>query len=143
MTLALPGFVAKLFIADSGLTTPFNSIAEARELTLDIEHEVIDVTSHDSNEFREFIRGLRNWTLTAAVLHLTGDTDGQKKIRAAILSGVTLEMELREESNDTGDPLWSGTVLVSATSLSFPNDDAMTGDITLQGSGVLVEGTIP
>lgn len=143
MTAALPGFVAKLFIADSGLTTPFNAVAEARELTLDIEHEVIDATSHDSLEFREFIRGLRSWTITAGVLHLTGDTAGQTKIRAAVLNGVTLEVELREEGNVTGDPLWSGTVRVSATSLTFPNDDAMTGDITLQGTGVLTEGTVP
>lgn len=138
MSAALPGFIAQLYVADSG-STAFGKVAEARELTIDIEQELIDATSHDSNEFREFIRGLRSWTITAAILHLAAGAN-QAKIRAAILSGVTLECELREQDT-AGAPVWEGTVLVASESLSFPNDDAMTGDITLQGSGVLVEGT--
>ena len=139
-TIALPGFIAKLLIDDTGGTPA--EIGELRELTLDIEHEVIDATSHDSGEFREFIRGLRSFTLTAAVLHITTEAE-QTKIRAAILAGTLMDFELLEEGVATaGKPRWSGSALISATSLSFPVDDAMTGDITLQGTGILVESSI-
>lgn len=139
MTLALPGFTAKLLVADLASTT-FAEVAEARELTLDVEHELIDATSHDSLEFREFIRGLRNWSITAAVLHITGNVS-QTKIRDAIIGtkGLALDMKLQEEVA-SGKPEWTGSIFISAESISFPNDDAMVGDFTLQGTGVLTEG---
>ncbi len=138
-TAALPGFVAKLLVDDSG-GTPVE-IGELRELTLDIEHEVIDATSHDSLEFREFIRGLRSWTITAALLHITAEAEAVK-VRAAILAGTIMDIEIREKGTaTTGDPVWLGAALVSADSLGFPVDDAQTTDITLQGTGVLNEST--
>lgn len=139
MTLALPGFTAKLLVADLA-STVFAEVAEARELTLDVEHELIDATSHDSAEFREFIRGLRNWSITSAVLHITGDVS-QTKLRNAIIGvkGLALDMQLQEEVG-VGKPEWTGSIFISAESISFPNDDAMVGDFTLQGTGVLTEG---
>lgn len=136
MTLALPGFTAKLLV--SALSGTPKEVAEARELTVDIEHELIDATSHDSAEFREMIRGLRNWSITAGILHITGDTE-QALIRANILAGLAMDIELTEETG-AGKPVWSGSVFVASTSLSFPNDDAMTSDVTLTGTSVLVEG---
>lgn len=136
-TLALPGFTAKLLV--SALAGTPKEVAEARELTIDIEHELIDATSHDSLEFREFIRGLRNWSITAGILHITGDTE-QALIRADILAGLAMDMKLQEQVG-SGKPEWTGTVFVASTSLAFPNDDAITSDVTLTGTGVLVEAT--
>lgn len=138
-TAALPGFIATLFVDDTGGTPA--KIAELRELALDIEHEVIDATSHDSSEFREFIRGLRSWTITAALLHITAEAE-QTKVRAALLAGTIMDIEIREFDTTTlGDPVWLGAALVSTGSLGFPVDDAQTVDITLQGTGVLNESS--
>lgn len=141
MTLALPGFIAKLLIDDTGGTPA--EIAELRELSLDVDDDVIDVTSHDSNEFREFIRGLRSYTMTAGLLLITGEAEWGK-VRAALLAGTLMDFQLLEKGTATsGDPRWSGSALVQAGSLGFPVDDAQTTDITLQGSGVLVFSSIP
>lgn len=137
-TAALPGFVAKLLV-DVAAGTPAE-LGELRELSLSVEHEVIDATSHDSLEFREFIRGLRSWTITAAILHVSAEAE-QVKVRAAILAGTLMDIEIREEPKAAGKPVWLGSALVSALDLSFPVDDAMTGDITLQGTGVLNESS--
>ena len=139
-TITLPGFIAKLLVDDTGGTPA--EIAELRELTLDVEHEVIDATSHDSLEFREFIRGLRSWTITAGLLHITTEAE-QGKVRAALLAGTLMDIEILESGAATsGNPRWSGKALVSAGSFGFPVDDAQTADITLQGTGVLVESSI-
>ncbi len=135
MTLALPGWTAQLYVADD-LTT-FVKIGELRELTLDVERDMLDTTSHDSAGLREFIYGLEQWSITGSTLHITANA-GQVDVRAAILARTQMNIELRE-TDVTGDPQWSGLALVSAQSLSFPVDDAMTGDITLQGTGLLTE----
>ena len=122
-TAALPGYVAFLYVEDGGGNV---KVGELRELTLDVEGELFDATSHDGAPFREFIKGLINWTITASVLHITADT-AQGDLRAAILSQVLMTIELREEDS-TGKVEWQGTAFVSGQSLSFPNDDVMTGE---------------
>ncbi len=139
-TAAIAGFVGEVFISDAGAPAD-NKIGELREMTLTLEHEAIDATSHDSARWREFIDGLRSWSVSAEALYVDGDA-GQDDILAILLGDQNAAISFRPEGSTVGDAEFSGVVKVTSFELTGPNDDAAAVSIEAQGTGALTKGTV-
>lgn len=139
-TAAIPGFVGQVFISDAGSPAD-NKIGELREMTLTLEHEAIDATSHDSNRWREFIDGLRSWSISVEALYVDGDA-GQDDILAILLGDQDAFVDFRPEGSVAGDVSLSGIIKVTSYEQSGPNDDAAAVSLEFQGSGPLVQGVV-
>jgi len=137
-TQSIAGFEAFLYIGSGG--TADTKVGEIRDIELNIEDELIDTTSHDSNGWRCNLSGLRNWSFTAEALNVSGDS-GQSIIKNAILNRVELDIELREQDT-AGAPTFFGKTLVNTLSKTFPNDDAAAASLEFKGNGPLQEGTV-
>lgn len=138
---AIPGFVAKLSISDDAGVT-FKEVAEIREVTLNIEQDMINVTSHDTAPDEEFIDGLRRWTVSAGGLYVTTD-QGQRNVEDALLGDVELEMRYDPEGTVTGKVRYTGNMRVTSIGKEAPNDDAAAQSLEFQGTGVLARSLVP
>jgi len=138
-TAAILGFDAQVYVSNDGGTT-YLKFAEAREMTLNVEDELIDATSHDSAAWREFINGLRNWTVDLEGLYISTDAT-QNNIFTAITAKTLLKVQFRVKDT-SGEDQFSGDVRVSTFVPTMPNDDAAASTVNLQGTGALTKGSV-
>lgn len=111
-----------------------NKVAEVTNWTLDIEADMLDSTSFDSNGWRQFIAGLKQWSGSfEAKWKVSGDTTGQKALQDALLGGTVLSIKL--DVNGTNN--YSGSALVSTQSIETPVDDIVNSNFDYQGTGAL------
>ncbi len=136
-TSAIAGFTAFLFVDVASTQT---KVAEVREVTLSITHDVIDATTHDDAPWMTNIAGLRSFTLSGEALYLSGDP-AQEVLIDKILDGTSFTFELRPEDTATKRK-WTGTARMTSWEQSTPNDDADAISLEMQGVGALVDGVI-
>lgn len=139
-TQAIPGFDGIIKISKDGGTT-FNKIAEIREMELNIDADLIDAFSHDSDGWREFIPGPKTWTVTGEALWVSQDV-AQTDLFDIMAGNVKFDLEFIPKVG-TGLPEFTGKALMSTFAESSPNDDAAALSLEIQGSGCLVKGTLP
>ena len=138
-TSAIPGFDGQVLISDDAGVT-FNKLGELRDMTINIEAELIDATSHDSGGWREFIAGLKNWTISHEGLYIQTNV-GQADARKALLNDTKIKVRFRPKDLATKIQ-FSGDAFMSSEEQANPNDDASTFATEIQGTGPLVEETI-
>lgn len=109
-----------------------NKVAEIENWSLDLGADDIDVTTFDSNGWKEFLAGLKEWSGSMEGNLNMEDANGQKAIFGAWLSGTALTMDFK-----IGDAITlSGSVLVKP-SLEVPVDDKASFSCDFQGTGPL------
>lgn len=111
-----------------------NKVAEISNWSLDLGAENIDVTTFDSNGWKEYLAGLKEWSGSAGGNFKFTDTNGQQAIYNAWLNGTTLAVELRL---GTTSPKFTGTVLITGISVESPVDDKAAINFDFQGTGAL------
>jgi len=121
-------------IAGTGgsVSTGANKIAELSNWSLDLGADDIDVTSFDSNGWKEFLAGLKEWSGSIEGNLKTDDTNGQKAILNAWLAGTALEFTFEVSSGVT----FEGEALVKP-SIEVPVDDKASFSCDIQGTGAL------
>jgi len=121
-------------IAGTGgsVSTGANKIAELSNWSLDLGADDIDVTSFDSNGWKEFLAGLKEWSGSIEGNLKTDDTNGQKAILNAWLAGTALEFTFEVSSGVT----FEGEALVKP-SIEVPVDDKASFSCDIQGTGPL------
>ncbi len=134
-TAAITGYSALVAISTDGTT--YNNIGEIRDCTLNVEGDAIDATSHDSGGWKEFIAGLKSWSVDGDALYIDVDA-GQDAVYAALDGGTLLYIRFRPKTG-TGKDNFAGRGIVTSWSLAGPNSDAATAKIKIQGSGSLVK----
>ncbi|MBC7340952.1 MAG: hypothetical protein H5U02_00600 [Clostridia bacterium] len=112
-----------------------NRVMEISQWSLDLGADDIDVTSFDSQGWKEFLAGLKEWSGSIEGNYVPGDTGGQKAIIAAWLNGQTVNFEFRV--SDTVK--FAGSALVKP-SIETPVDDKVGFSVDIQGTGPL---TVP
>jgi predicted secreted protein len=112
-----------------------NKVAEIGNWTLDLGADNIDVTSFDSNGWKEFLAGLKEWSGSFEGNYKNDDTNGQKAIIGAWLASQSLEITLEVTAGVTfkGDAFFT-------LSLETPVDDKASFSCDFQGTGAL---TVP
>jgi len=153
-TASIPGFRATFFIASSsGGGNPSSSgaalvkLGELAEITLTVAQGSMEATSKDSNAWREYLAGLREWSLTGSGMYLMETTDpGQQAIWTGAIGGqVPVYVQLREAASSmitwgsTGIQEFIGTGVFTGLDVGSPLDKPADVKFTLKGTAALVK----
>lgn len=136
MTSAALGYGVKLKMGDAASPEVFTTIAEIKTLEDSDTAETVEATNHDSTgSRREYIAGLIDGDdLSFTCNYLP--TNATQSLAAGLRSkiGTTVNFRLEEPGNSTG--MQFAAVVVSA-SRSYPVDNVMEMQVTLQKSGAV------
>ena len=109
-----------------------NKVAEISNWSLDLGADDVEITSFDSNGWKEYLAGLKEWSGSIEGNFVAGDTNGQKAILNAWLAGETLEFTFEVSSGVT----FEGEALVKP-SIEVPVDDKASFSCDITGTGAL------
>jgi predicted secreted protein len=109
-----------------------NKIAEISNWSLDLGADDIDITSFDSQGWKEYLAGLKEWAGRIEANLKPNDTNGQKAIFNAWLAGTPLTFTFEVSSGVT----FQGSAFVKP-SIEVPVDDKATFSCDIQGTGAL------
>lgn len=112
-----------------------NKVAEIENWSLDLGADDIETTSFDSNGWKEYLQGLKEWSGSIEGNYKHDDANGQKAIIAAWLSGEPLEFTFEVAPGVQ----FVGEALVKP-SLEVPVEDKAQFSCDIQGTGPL---TVP
>lgn len=136
-TQAIAGYNAQLLIeVSTGVST---AIGEMKDVTLTVEADEIDVTSHNFNGWKASIPGARKWSCTADALYVASDTV-QDKLYDALVASTILKVKFQPKVGSTMDE-WTGDAYIIHWELAGPTDDAAAISIELSGAGPLTKAT--
>ncbi len=107
-------------------------IAEISNWSLDLGADDIETTSFDSQGWKEYLAGLKEWSGSIEGNFKPDDTNGQKAILAAWLAGEKLEFTFEVSSGVT----FKGKALVKP-SIEVPVDDKASFSCDITGTGAL------
>ncbi len=111
-----------------------NKVAELTSWSLDLGADNIDVTSLDSDGWKEFIAGLKEWSGSAEGNFDSTDTNGQTALYNAWLNGTSVSAEFRLGA---ATPKFSGSILVSGIGVETPVEDKVSISFEFQGTSTL------
>lgn len=109
--------------------------------SINMSTNMFETTCKDSGANAEFLPGSKNWTISGSGNFRFDATYGFEEF-FAMWDGQTSATAVWQTAV-TGDKKYSGTVYLSSlTGNSSGNDEAVTYDFELQGTGALAEATI-
>ena len=109
-----------------------NKVAEISNWSLDLGADDIDITSFDSNGWKEYLAGLKEWSGSIEGNFDSGDTNGQKAILNAWLNGTKLSFTFEVSSGVS----FQGEAFVKP-SIEVPVDDKASFSCDITGTGAL------
>jgi predicted secreted protein len=109
-----------------------NKIAEISNWSLDLGADDVEITSFDSEGWKEYLAGLREWSGSIEGNFDSTDTTGQKAILNAWLNGTKLSFTFEVSSGVS----FQGEAFVKP-SIEVPVDDKATFSCDIQGTGPL------
>lgn len=109
-----------------------NKVAEISNWSLDLGADDIEITSFDSNGWKEYLAGLKEWSGSIEGNLKTNDTNGQKAILNAWLNGTKLSFTFEVSSGVT----FTGEAFVKP-SIEVPVDDKASFSVDITGTGAL------
>ena len=115
-------------------------VAHATGGTLNINQDLLDATSKDSNRWKEQIKGARDWSIDIEGLIDYTASFGVDELADMIISGVSAEIAFA--TSETGDTKYTGTVDLSGLSQDAPAEGLATFSGSLVGTGVLNKAAI-
>lgn len=107
-------------------------IGGQKDATLSLDSDTIDVTTKDDGDWRQFLAGLKSWTISCDALFIEGDVARQKIIQA-FNNGTTVVVKF---SKPTAFSM-SGNAIVTHLEFGAPLEDAFTASVEFQGTGSL------
>ena len=130
--MALDGYVFALRLGGTTVTGRVTS-------SLDINWDMLDATTADSSQNKEYLAGEGGWTISVEGKLGASDTYSATQLKTAGDTRTAVAMLLGRLSDDARQ--WSGNVFVNNLNISFPKNEVVTWTATLQGTGALTEGT--
>ncbi len=109
-----------------------NKVAEISNWSLDLGADDVEITSFDSNGWKEYLAGLKEWSGSIEGNFVADDTNGQKAILNAWLNGTKLSFVFEVSSSVT----FTGDAFVKP-SIEVPVDDKASFSCDIQGTGAL------
>ena len=108
--------------------------AYLKDVTPDFNADEIDVTTRSSAGWREWLQGMKDWTVEAGALWVPSNAT-IRAIRDAYMDRSEVAVKVRDE-NDWG---FNGTIIITHLGLPQPLEDGLTMDITMRGTGTPVQ----
>lgn len=107
---------------------------------MDVDANMIEVTSKDSSGWREFISGLKGGSITFEGLADLADSDGPTRPFDQLVAGTAVTCYFGEAAGTAG-VRWTCSGLVEQLSLTAPNDEAFGYSGTIRVTGAITETT--
>ena len=114
-----------------------NVIAEIRSFSLEESGEVLETTTM-GDVSRTYVPSLRTFTGTVECYWDETDTNGQ----GALTVGAEITLNLYPEGETAGDSYYTGSAIVTGSSLNSSFDGMVERSITVQGTGALTTSTV-
>jgi len=115
-----------------------NVVAEIRSFSIDVTADTAeDTTMGDS--WRTFKTTLKGWSGSLDCFWDETDTTGQ----GAIVDGAEITLNVYPEGATTGDKYYTGTVIVTGTTINSSFDGLVEASFKFQGVGALTLATAP
>ena len=131
-TTKTAGVDVLLYIKSGVDVTPETIVGGQSGATLNRSMDTIETTSKDSGGWQEFIGSLKSWSMDCEGFYVASDA-AYTSLETAWLNKTAVEVEIR-----VGIKTFTGSALITDFPMEFPQDDAVTIKLTLQGTGALV-----
>lgn len=136
-TNSIAGYKARVYVSvDGGGTYP--EVLELKDVTLTIQTDVLDATSHSSNGWKENKAGNKSWSAKAGALMVQADPGQLAAINAA-LAGNTCKFRFDPEGTTVTLARYTGDGIFSNVEFSGPQSDLAGASFEITGSGPLVK----
>lgn len=125
----------KLYIGSAAITCQTDA-------SISMSTNMFETTCKDSGADSAFFPGSKTWTASGSGNLAFDATYGGEELFAAWNAQTSMTAVLK--TGVTGDKVYTGTAYISSLSInSSGNDEPVTFDYELQGTGALVESTAP
>lgn len=125
----------KLYELASGGTKKL--IANLRSNGINFEGETIDISTKESNNWRQYMGGYRSFSIEANGL-VDFDAGGSKTDASALLAHFMNNTTLTVVSeSDSGGPSFEGDTIISNFDITADHENAIEFTLTLQGTGAI------
>ena len=109
------------------------TVVGIKNWSLELSLDTLETTAL-GDEWKNFITGLKEWSASSEGDYEVGtDTDGQKALQDAYLSGDTVDIKLYVDDTH----YYSGEAYINSLSVEDPVDDVINISIEFTGSGEL------
>ncbi len=136
----IQGRLGRLAVSSDGGTT-WVQVNGIQDMTFTGNADELDVSAHDSGQFREYLQGRKDATIDGTLWWDEADP-GQNIVKNAYFSSTRIDMRFRMEENTGRDEIFTKGIVTSYSPAS-PNDDAASVDFTLRVTGDFTPSTQP
>jgi TP901-1 family phage major tail protein len=112
------------------------AIAGQQGLTINRDKDTIEVTSKDANGWKEFVVGLKEWSIDNDGVYVR-DHASHKQLKKLFESDDPFLIKVTNQKTKTD--MFGGLALLTSYPIEAPYEDAVTYTISLQGTGELVD----
>lgn len=116
-----------------------DTMGEVRSYSLEQQIETIEDTAMGDTA-RTYKVGLKSFTGSLDVNFDESDT-AQAAVQTAIEDGTTVTFEIYPEGETTGDQYFTGTAIITGSTVTASFDGLVEGTISVQGTGALTQST--
>lgn len=134
------GTLIALYKDVSGTLT---KIANLTSTDFELTKDTIDATNKDGSNYKEFLVGLSNWTMSCeGIFEEDSSTTNfsPKDLLDDMIAGDAITVVMT--SNSTGDLKLEGSAVMTSFAWNAPVNDVATFSCNLQGSGALTVTTV-
>jgi len=130
----------KLYLVES---TVAKQVAELTSIGLSFSGETIDLTSKDNGGFRDFIMGLKSFSLSIeGFVDFQTGTDERNFDNFMVASRAGTSLLCLIKNATTGDSTHEGTAYVTALDLTSGTETGLTFTATLEFAGDITVGVV-
>ena len=112
------------------------AIAGQQGLTINRDKDTIEVTSKDSEGWKQFVVGLKEWSIDNDGVYVR-DHASHKQLKELFDGDEPFLIKVTNRKTQTD--MFGGLALLISYPIEAPFDDAVTYTISLQGTGALVD----
>ena len=105
-----------------------------RGASLSMSADEIDVTNKTTRDYKEFLAGLKEWTISCDGLVMTSNA-GYDALFNAFIAGDTIKVQL----TNGGSFAYEGMVSIASMDFDAQYDDALTYSCELKGASALTK----
>ena len=137
----ITGSAIVLSVDLSGSTSP-TAVAGATTGTLNVNQETIDVTNKDSSGRKQFINGVKSWTLDCEAFSTSsGETVSGDTSIAALEAGTKIYVQFRDGSGQASAKKYTGYGYITSIGVNANVGEFSTYSVSVQGTGTLTQAS--
>lgn len=109
--------------------------------SMDLTSDMIDCTSKDSGQDKEYLAGERDATISVDSLYDPAAAEGFSEVFGYLKAGTSIAWSFGE--TEAATKVWNGNGFISQVTLNGPKNEASSYSLTIQNSGAVTEATNP